>query len=543
MKTEASQLDLSQLAVDRDEPAKKGLARKRSWLTRYVLPIGVLAGFVALFGWAARDSYMPARPVTVTPVIVSRAEVKREGTALFQAAGWVEPRPTAVVGSALAPGVVDDLLVIEGQRVERDEPVAMLIDTDAKLEVAGARAKHSLQEAEVRRAEAELTAARTNLAKPFTLEGALADAQTRLAETELALGNLPFALEAARTAEALATENLRRKELAGQAVTGRLVREARAEVANAANAVRELAAREPRLRKQLEALSQKRDTLTEKLRLLTDEKRAVAEAEANLAIAKSRAEQTRLSAEAAALRLERMVVRSPIAGRVLSVEARPGQSLTGINPHSSQGSSAVVTLYDPKSLQVRVDVRLEDVPQVLIGQPAQIETAALSAPIAGEVVSVTTRADIQKNTLQVKVAVTDPPEVIKPEMLAKVTFLAPASPVSEGSEEESPLRLFVPQTLVQDADGGQAVWVADLTQGVAERRSIQIGRGATAEGLVEVTTGLQLTDKLIVGGRESLSEGVRVRVTGEDRTSSAGSWNATTAPSVARTAQASSPGN
>ena len=228
---------------------------------------------------------------------------------------------------------------------------------------------------------------------------------------------------------------------------------------------------------------------------------------------------------------------------MLSVEARPGQSLTGINPHSSQGSSAVVTLYDPKSLQVRVDVRLEDVPQVLIGQPAHIETAALSAPIAGEVVSVTTRADIQKNTLQVKVAVTDPPEVIKPEMLAKVTFLAPASPVSEGSEEESPLRLFVPQTLVQDADGGQAVWVADLTQGVAERRSIQIGRGATAEGLAEVTTGLQLTDKLIVGGRESLSEGVRVRVTGEDRTSSAGSWNATTVPSVARTAQASSLGN
>lgn len=543
MNTEASQLDLSQLAVDRDEPAKKALARKRSWFTRYVLPIGVLAGFVALFGWAARDSYMPARSVTVTPVIVSRAEVKREGTPLFQAAGWVEPRPTAVVGSALAPGVVDDLLVIEGQRVERDEPVAMLIDTDAKLEVAGAQAKHLLQEAEVRRAEAELTAARTNLAKPLTLEGALADAQTRLAETELALGNLPFALEAARTAEALATENLRRKELAGQAVTGRLVREARAEVANAANAVRELAAREPRLRKQLEALAQKRDTLAEKLRLLTDEKRAVAEAEANVAIAQSRAEQTRLSAQTAALRLERMVVRSPIAGRVLSVEARPGQSLTGINPHSSQGSSAVVTLYDPKSLQVRVDVRLEDVPQVLIGQPAQIETAALSAPIAGEVVSVTTRADIQKNTLQVKVAVTDPPEVIKPEMLAKVTFLAPASPVSEGAEEESPLRLFVPQTLVEGADGGQAVWVADLTRGVAERRSIQVGRGATAEGLVEVTTGLQLTDKLIVGGRESLSEGVRVRVTGEDRSSSAGPWNAASASPVARTAQAGGPSN
>ena len=88
-----------------------------------------------------------------------------------------------------------------------------------------------------------------------------------------------------------------------------------------------------------------------------------------------------------------------------------------MDPISEQNSSAVVSLYDPKSLQVRVDVRLEDVPQVQIGQPVAIETAALAKPLTGEVLWVTTRADIQKNTLQVKVAITDPPAVITPEML------------------------------------------------------------------------------------------------------------------------------
>lgn len=513
MSNNTSQLDLSQLAVDRDQPAKV----RRSWLTRYVLPGGILAGFLSLFGWAARDSFLPAQSITITPVVVSRAKIQREGTPLFQAAGWIEPRPTPVVASSLASGVIRDLLVIEGQHVKKGEPVAILIDTDAKLALAQAKAKQTLQQAEFRRAEAALVAARINLAKPLSLQALLADAETLLAETQLSLGNLPYALEAAKTKQELAAENVRRKELAGDAISGRILREAHAELATATNAVNELIAREPILKMQLKSLQQKRDVLAEKLQLLTEETRAVAETEANVAVAKARAEQARLAVEAAKLRLERMTVRSPITGCVLSLEARPGQRLTGINPHSAQGSSAVVSLYDPNWLQVRVDVRLEDVPQVQIGQPTIIETAALSEPIAGEVISITTFADIQKNTLQVKVAVSDPPEVIKPEMLGKVTFLAPPSPMTEEDQGESPLRLFVPQSLVVRGEGGASVWVADLTESLAKRKAVKVGRGTTDDGLVEITSGLQPTDKLIVVGRESVSEGSRVRVAGEMR--------------------------
>jgi len=431
MSNNASQIDLSQLAVDREQPAKAKAQTKikRYWLTRYILPGGILVGFLGLFAWAARDSFLPAQSITITPVVVSRAEIKREGTPLFQAAGWIEPRPTPVVASSLAPGVILDMLVIEGQHVEKGEPVAILIDTDAKLALAQAKVKHTLQQAEVDRAEAALVAAKINLAMPVSLQASLADAGAILAETEIALGNLPFVLEAAKTRSELAAENYRRKELAGDAITGKALREARAELATATNTVKELMARKPKLSMQLKALQQKWDASSQKLQLLTEETRALAEAEANLTVAKAKAEQTRLDIEVAELRLERMTVRSPISGCVMSLNARPGQSLTGINPHSAQGSSAVVTMYDPNRLQVRVDVRLEDVPQVQIGQSAIIETAALSKPITGTVISVTTLADIQKNTLQVKVAVNNPPAVIKPEMLGKVTFLAPASPI------------------------------------------------------------------------------------------------------------------
>ncbi len=521
MSNNTSQLDLSQLAVDRDAPAKTQAKMRvkigRVWWTRYILPGGILAGFLSLFAWAARDSFLPAQSITITPVVVSRAEIQREGTPLFQAAGWIEPRPTPVVASSLAPGVILDMLVIEGQHVEKGEPVAILIDTDAKLSLAQEKAKHTLQQAEVDRAEAILVAAKTNLAKPVNMQASLADAGALLAETELALGNLPYALEGAKTKQQLAAENLRRKELAGDAITGRILREARAELATATNTVNELTARKPSLLMQLQSLQQKWDALAEKLKLLTEETRALAEAEANLAVAKAKAEQSRLAIEVALLRLERMTVRSPIAGCVLSLDARPGQSLTGINPHSAQGSSAVVSLYNPNRLQVRVDVRLEDVPQVQIGQPTLIETAALSKPITGEVISITTLADIQKNTLQVKVAVNKPPAVIKPEMLGKVTFLAPPSPVAEEEQGDSPLRLFVPQSLVMSIEDGASVWVADLTENFAKQKSVEVGRGTTEDGLVEITNGLQPTDKLIVTGRESVREGSRVRVAGEFR--------------------------
>jgi HlyD family secretion protein len=166
-------------------------------------------------------------------------------------------------------------------------------------------------------------------------------------------------------------------------------------------------------------------------------------------------------------------------------------------------------------------VRLEDVPQVQIGQPATIETAALSAPLTGVVSWVTTRADIQKNTLQVKVAIDDPPPLITPEMLGQVTFLAPPQPVAVTDAEQELLRLLVPRSLVISSEGaGAAVWLADVERGTARLQPVQLGKTGTDQ-LIEVTEGVDPTAKLIVAGRESLAAGARIRITGEDQSDGA----------------------
>ncbi|MDX1946980.1 MAG: biotin/lipoyl-binding protein [Pirellulaceae bacterium] len=122
----ASPVDLRQLAIERPAAGSSPLPRRRAWLTRWVVPLVIVLGFAGVVGWSARNHWLPAKLVTVVPVILTRAEVQQAGTPLFQAAGWIEPRPTPVMASALVEGVVEQLLVVEGQEVTAGDPVATL---------------------------------------------------------------------------------------------------------------------------------------------------------------------------------------------------------------------------------------------------------------------------------------------------------------------------------------------------------------------------------------------------------------------------------
>src|SRR5262249_60892163 len=119
----------------------------------------------------ARDARPRPRPPTVVPVPTPGAGARRgAGTPLFQAAGWVEPRPTPLLVTALAEGVVEQLLVVEGQAVKAGEPVARLVDADARLALDAALADVPLREAELAAARATSVAAQTSVAQPVHLE-------------------------------------------------------------------------------------------------------------------------------------------------------------------------------------------------------------------------------------------------------------------------------------------------------------------------------------------------------------------------------------
>lgn len=511
----STDVDLRELAVDRSGTGQPSIKTRQHVLTRYVLPLILIIGFLSLVAWASRDLMFPPKPVTVVPVFSTTAEVRQEGTPLFNAAGWIEPRPTPIRVAALAPGVVERLLVVEDQDVRIGEQIAELVKDDAKLVHDRAMADLALRQAELDEANAASTAAETRFKQPVHLEAALGEANASLAKIETALKNLPFETRRAEANYDAMKKDYDGKVAAEGVVAGVEIDIAKSKMKSAKALVEELGDRSESLKKEQAALVQRRDALKTQLELLADETKAKDEAQAKIKAAKARVEQARVAVAEAKLQLDRMTIVAPVDGRVFRLIAHPGARIgSGMTHMEGHDGSTVVTMYRPEMLQVRVDVRFEDIPKVSLKQPVEIDNPALASPLTGEVLFISSEADIQKNTLQVKVAIPVPPPVFKPEMLVDVTFLAPKQP-ERTSEPTQEVNLYVPQQLIQQGEGGSFVWLADQSDGVARKTTIQTG-AVGANGLVEVTSGLTVSSRIISNGSDGLTNGERIKVTSED---------------------------
>lgn len=510
-------IDLSRLALDRSptgEPTTPKPPRKR-WLTRYVLPLSIFVGFAALLAASAGRYLLPSTRVTVVPVIVKRADVQQAGTTLFQSPGWIEPRPTSIRVAALAPGVIEALLVVEGQQVEKGAAIARLISIDAELNVEQAKNILAIRDGEINRAQAELDAAKIRFENPVHLQVQLADAKSSLANAQTQLAKLPFLITAAQAKVKFAMNSMEGKRAAQGAVSNRIIERSENDYAAANAELEELNSRQPNLQREVNALTGKVDAIKRQIKLLVEETRQVEEAKAKLQSAKAMRDEAKLQLRQTELALDRNVIRAPISGRVLRLIAAPGTRVMGLSSADNEFSGTVIEMYDPNRLQVRADVRLEDVPLVTQGQLVEIKTASSKGVIQGRVLQITSTANIQKNTLEVKVELLNPPASVTPEMLVTASFLAPTinEPAQLKKETE---RLLVPNQLIQNSDAGTFVWTVDADNR-ARRRSIDVGN-QTAGGLTEINSGLNATDKLIVGGLEQLQPGRSVVVTGDDQT-------------------------
>ena len=494
-------INLRDLAVDRqDQDATPGIRHQRHFITRYFLPGVLVLGFVGVLAWALQDRFLPAHKVMIIPVHVTRSHSQQAGTPLFKSAGWVEPRPTPIYVPALAPGVVKNLLVVEDQALQKGDAVAILVSEDANLIRKRAQADLQL-------ATAELKAAQVNFDKPVHLQAALSEAEAELAKMNTAVANLPFETERAEAHQKLAQQDLQGKKKASGVVSGLEIDKAESTLKAASALVQELTQRAKLLASEQQAVLLRRNALQEQLELKTEEERTLLRAKALVKAAE-------VSLEQAELQLERMTVRAPRNGRVLNLLSSDGTHVQGgPGMGGKHDGGAVITMYQPEKLQVRVDVRFEDLPQIQRGQPVQIESPAVPTPLQGTVLFLSSLADIQKNTLEVKVAIEESREVIKPEMLVDVTFLAPERSGTGKVTSES-VHLFVPKNLVQEDTNMSYVWVADQAAGVARKTTVETGsRGS--RNLIEITSGLTETSKLIAAPDPGLQDQERIQITGE----------------------------
>ncbi|MDP6490905.1 MAG: efflux RND transporter periplasmic adaptor subunit [Kiritimatiellia bacterium] len=214
--------------------------------------------------------------------------------------------------------------------------------------------------------------------------------------------------------------------------------------------------------------------------------------------------------ETAQLALDRTVIRADRDGIVLRRFVEPGQKRRAAM--DDPNSAVIVSLFDPQHLQVRVDVPLAEAGRLFIDQPTRVSTAMLPAGLfTGRVTRIVGQADIQRNTLQVKVAVIDPDPRLRPDVLCRVEFWSDASDSGAGDESADRHALWIPEAALQDEDAAeQSVWVVDPMSQRAHERAIRVSR-TESHGYRLLLDGLRANETVVLGETVALEEGCRVR--------------------------------
>jgi RND family efflux transporter MFP subunit len=246
--------------------------------------------------------------------------------------------------------------------------------------------------------------------------------------------------------------------------------------------------------------------------LISAQEVEAAQSRLDQAAARAGAAQARIDAAAAGLRvaqatLENTYIRAPFTGTVLRKEAEIGEVVApSVGGGLTRG--AVVTMADLGSLEVEVDVNEAYIGRVRHGQRAAITLDAYpDTSFRGDVRQVVPTADRQRATVQVKVSIVDRDPRILPEMGARVDFLASDSgrTAVAGAAPGAPM-FRLPAGAVREAGGRTVVWL--VREGRLQAREVEAG--PVSGGFREIKRGLSGGERVVTGGVEAPTEGMRV---------------------------------
>lgn len=219
-------------------------------------------------------------------------------------------------------------------------------------------------------------------------------------------------------------------------------------------------------------------------------------ATASLASAESAEAAAQAQIAGLAIRLGETRITSPIDGTVSVRRLDPG-ALVG---PTSGGS--IVTVVRTDRLRVFITLNERDAAGVTVGKDAHVELDALPdhAPFWGKVVRLAPSFDSLTRTLEAEVQLPNPTGELRPGMYGRgsiVLAIHPNTPV-------------VSVNAVQITRGKKYVFVLRDTK--VERRSIETGAEIDGGETLEVRSGLQAGEEVVIAGADGLSDGTTVRV-------------------------------
>jgi HlyD family secretion protein len=212
--------------------------------------------------------------------------------------------------------------------------------------------------------------------------------------------------------------------------------------------------------------------------------------------------------------LDATQIAAPIAGTILDRVVETGELVTTMFTGDRGAKSYVVSLADLGDIRVELDVNESDFGRVSMGQSCDIVLQAYpTRHYSGKVVEISPEANREKGTVQVKVQILTPDDLVRPQMLARVSFQQAAS----GGQGDGAVpatsaapAVTIPRTARVERDGRSAVFV--VQDGRAKLQEIQTSD--PGGDLLVVTQGLAGGESVVLNAPANLEDGARVAVAG-----------------------------
>jgi multidrug efflux system membrane fusion protein len=203
--------------------------------------------------------------------------------------------------------------------------------------------------------------------------------------------------------------------------------------------------------------------------------------------------QARSALDLAQLNLREAFVRPPAAGVIQTRNVQTGQYV--------QPGATLATLVRREPLLLRFQVPEQDASRLHPGMRARFNVRESDRQYTALLTHVAAAAESTSRMVAVTAQVDDPRRAdLRPGSFAQAT-------VPIGPSAESPV---IPQTAVRPSERGFLAYVVEGD--VARERELSLGL-RTADGRVEVRSGVKPGEQLVVRGGEALRDGAKVKVT------------------------------
>jgi membrane fusion protein, multidrug efflux system len=205
------------------------------------------------------------------------------------------------------------------------------------------------------------------------------------------------------------------------------------------------------------------------------------------------AAQAQAALAQARLNLRDAFVRAPVSGIIQTRTVETGQYVPV--------GTVLATLVRRDPLLLRFQVPEQDAMPLRAGVIAKFNVAEDAVQHEARITHVAAAASQASRMVDVTAHVINPnrPE-LRPGAFARVT-------VPIGATREAPV---IPQTAIRPSEKGFLAYTVD--DGIARQRVLTLGM-RTADGQVEVKSGLSAGESLVIRGAEALREGAKVKVT------------------------------